>query len=129
MRLTMTLIFARVPSRYCQSMVTDNNITAYASKADAAATAQSGTKQFASEKEFAQLAGKWPMTRLVEIWNTLAGVVPVKKFTNRTKAVTRIWEAVQGLAPTAGPSQAGTATTAKRSRRKKATPATEQALS
>jgi hypothetical protein len=63
----------------------------------------------------------------------LAGVVPVKKFTDRKKAVTRIWEAIQSLVQAAEPSQAGTAATAKRSRRKETTsaaePATERAVS
>ena len=31
----------------------------------------------------ARLADKWPAPRLMEIWNTLPGVTPVKKFTSR----------------------------------------------
>ncbi|MEO5952549.1 MAG: hypothetical protein ABIQ44_08815 [Chloroflexia bacterium] len=60
----------------------DNNITAYT-----AATAPSGTElklseeSFGAEKEFASLAGAWPAARLIEIWNSLPGVTPVKKFT------------------------------------------------
>jgi hypothetical protein len=34
---------------------------------------------------------------LVEIWNGLAGVQPVQKFTGRKTAVTRIWKASHGL--------------------------------
>jgi len=33
----------------------------------------------------------------VEIWNGLAGVQPVQKFTSRKTAVTRIWKAIQRL--------------------------------
>src|SRR5438067_4605054 len=35
------------------------------------------------------------MKRLVEIWNRLAGVEPVARFTDRKTAVRRIWRAVQ----------------------------------
>lgn len=52
-----------------------------------------------------KLAGEWPGSRLVEIWNFFAGVAPftelkpVKKFTSRKMAVARTWEAVQRLSP------------------------------
>ena len=35
--------------------------------------------------------------RLIEIWNSLPGVIPVKKFANRKIATERIWKAIQGL--------------------------------
>ena len=57
------------------------------------------TARFSSEKEFAELAADWSGTRLVEIWNSLPGVQPVNKFTNRTTAVRRIWKAIQSLDP------------------------------
>jgi hypothetical protein len=44
----------------------------------------------------------WPGSRLVEIWNTLPGVTPVKKFADRRKAVARIWKAIQSLGPMVG---------------------------
>ena len=50
---------------------------------------------FASEQEFHQLAGAWPMKRLVEIWNRLPGVEPVARFTDRKTAIGRIWRALQ----------------------------------
>ena len=37
------------------------------------------------------------MGRMVEIWNSLAGVKPVTKFANRKVATERIWKALQGL--------------------------------
>jgi hypothetical protein len=62
------------------------------------------THQFATEKQLAALAAGWPNARLVEIWNSFAGVAgigsdlkPVKKFTDRKTAVARIWKAIQEL--------------------------------
>ncbi len=77
----------------------NNNITAHAGLPASADNLQS----FAAPKELAKLAVEWPVTRLVEIWNSFAGVAPfddlkpVKKFTSRKAAVARIWEAVQRL--------------------------------
>src|SRR5882724_10624308 len=85
---------------------TENNITAYASKADAPAKFDTGIEHFTSEKDLAQLAGSWPMARLVDIWNSLTGVIPIRKFTDRKKANARIWKAIQSLAPATVPPQA-----------------------
>jgi hypothetical protein len=79
---------------------TDNNIAAHAGTPASAENVQS----FASYQELAKLAADWPAPRLVETWNSFAGVAPfddlrpVKKFTNRKVAVARIWAAVQRLA-------------------------------
>ena len=79
----------------------DNNIAAYAEVPAGSETLHS----FTTEKELAKLAGDWPGSRLVEVWNSLAGVAPftdlkpVKKFTNRKGAIARIWAAVQRLSP------------------------------
>ncbi len=78
----------------------ENNITAYTPD-----TAPSGTEvklseeSFGSEKELAALAGTWPGARLIEIWNSLPGATPVKKFTDRKSAVARIWKSIQSLTP------------------------------
>ena len=83
----------------------DNNITAFA----AAEQAPEGHDHFTSEKDLAKLAAEWPISRLVDIWNGFAGVVPfdslkpVKKFMDRKSAVARIWKAVQALTPIAAP--------------------------
>ena len=83
----------------------DNNIAAYAGQPANAEHLQS----FASHQELAKLAEDWPGTRLVEIWNSFAGVAPfndlrpVKRFTSRKAAVERIWAAVQRLSPNAAP--------------------------
>ena len=78
---------------------TDNNITAFA----AAEQVPEGQDRFATEKEFAKLSTDWPIARFPEVWNAFAGappfgdLKPVKKFTDRKTAVTRIWKAIQTL--------------------------------
>ena len=42
------------------------------------------------------------MLRLIAIWNRLPGVKPVRKFTDRSTALHRIWTAMQALAPGGG---------------------------
>jgi hypothetical protein len=54
-----------------------------------------GSSSFASEQELQELAGEWPMKRLVEIWNRLPGIEPVTRFTDRKTALARIWRALQ----------------------------------
>ena len=66
-------------------------------------------QRFSTEKELATLAGNWPSVRLLEIWNTLPGVTPVKKFTDRKKAVARIWKSIQSLAARPGGRAGGSA--------------------
>jgi hypothetical protein len=61
---------------------TDNNITVHASRKAARETAAG---VFASEEQFADLIGP-DNKRLVEIWNSLAGVKPVTKFADRKAA-------------------------------------------
>ena len=52
--------------------------------------------RFTSEQELQEMAGAWPMKRLIEIWNRLPGVAPVQKFENRRIAIARIWRAIAG---------------------------------
>jgi hypothetical protein len=52
---------------------------------------------FASQQELASLVANWPANRLIEVWNGIPGLTPVKKFTNRKSAVSRIWKAIQSL--------------------------------
>jgi hypothetical protein len=81
----------------------DNNITAHAALPAGIDQSQS----FTSQKELAKLTAEWPASRLVETWNSFAGVAPfddlkpVKKFTSRKAGVTRIWQAVARLSPDA----------------------------
>src|ERR1700722_19068438 len=62
---------------------------------------------FYSAKELAKVTAEWPASRLIDTWNSFAGVAPfdelkpVKKFTSRKAAVARIWQAVSRLSPDA----------------------------
>jgi hypothetical protein len=73
----------------------DNNITAHSTAEEA--TSVSGADRFSTTAEFAELAGNWAPERLVEIWNSLTGVTPVKKFKDRSTAVARICKRIEGL--------------------------------
>ena len=90
---------------------TDNNITAHA----AAPAAQDNLVVFASQKELTKTTAEWPISRLVETWNSFAGapgfddLKPVKKFENRAKATTRIWAAIQKLEAVPAPQAAAPA--------------------
>jgi hypothetical protein len=81
----------------------DNNITAFGSAEEAAATTITPFDTFASQKELAELAAAWPAERLVEVWNSLAGVVAVEKFKSPKAAASRIWARIQGLGAAAKP--------------------------
>ena len=72
-----------------------NNITIHATIPDAEAVANA--ERFRNESGLNKLAADWPAIRLVEIWNSLPGVSPVKKFKDRQTAVSRIWKALQNL--------------------------------
>jgi hypothetical protein len=72
-----------------------NNITLHASLE--AAQAVPASERFTTSEEFANLAAGWQTSRLVEIWNGIPGVTPVKKFKDRATATTRIWAAIQSL--------------------------------
>src|SRR6266404_2947109 len=79
----------------------DNNITAHAGLPAGADESQS----FTNIKELARLTADWSTSRLIDTWNSFAGVAPfddlkpVKKFANRKAAVARIWAALQRLSP------------------------------
>ena len=77
----------------------ENNITVFASYKEAKTSDATGAVIFTTEDELAKLATDWPIARLVEIWNSLTGVTPVKKFTDRKTAIARIWKAIQSLQP------------------------------
>jgi len=81
----------------------DNNITAFGTQEEAAATTTTPFDSFASQKELAELAAGWPAERLVAIWNSLPGVKPVKSFKTAKVAASRIWESIQGLGEAATP--------------------------
>jgi nucleoid-associated protein YgaU len=70
----------------------DNNITAFATKQEAGEG-----ESFNSQQELASLVAEWPANRLIEVWNGIPGLTPVKKFTDRKSAVARIWKSIQSL--------------------------------
>ena len=84
----------------------DDNISVFSSVEEAGKDPE--LKRFHSVDELMALAERWPGSRLVEIWNSLTGVKPVKKFTNRKTAVARIWKALQRLQPAGAPGKAKT---------------------
>ena len=71
---------------------TENSITAHASKQEAGEG-----ESFNSQQELASLVADWPASRLIEVWNGIPGLTPVKKFTDRKSGVARIWKAIQSL--------------------------------
>ena len=75
----------------------ENNITAYPNAIDAT-ECNPDLAQFDSETALAKLSAGWPMSRFVEIWNSIPGNTEVKKLADRKKAVTRIWKAILPLA-------------------------------
>ena len=78
----------------------NNNIMVHGSVKEAEAVPDS--ERFGSEAALAKLAADWPAARLVEIWNSLPGAMPVKKFKDRATATSRIWKAIQSLGQAAG---------------------------
>jgi hypothetical protein len=72
-----------------------NNITAHTTAKEAESV--TGTERFATAAALAGLAAHWPAARLVEIWNSLPGATPIRKFKDRKTAVTRIWKSIQSL--------------------------------
>ena len=72
-----------------------NNIVAHATKQEAALV--SNAEIFSSDTDLAELGANWPAPRLIEIWNSIPGNTPVRKFTDRKTAATRIWKAIQSL--------------------------------
>jgi hypothetical protein len=95
-----------------------NNITVFGSLRETEGRG-AGIESFASAQELRGLAARWPGARLVEIWNGLPGVEPIRRFTSRTIAVNRIWRAIQSLKP-AGSVPAGMAGLKKKPPRKPA---------
>jgi hypothetical protein len=81
----------------------DNNISAFATKEEAAAAIPGTFEVFASQKELTQLATTWGAERLVAIWNSLPGVKGIKGFKNARAGAGRIWERIQGLGDAAKP--------------------------
>jgi len=97
----------------------ENNIVAHAKLPAGADESQS----FSRAKQLAKVTAEWPASRLVETWNSFAGVTPfddlkpVKKFTDRKAAVARIWKAIERLSPDVAPAATRVATERTRSKK------------
>ena len=81
----------------------ENNISVWENAEQAAKVADS-TATFQSQAELTGISTEWPLSRFVDIWNSIPGQVQVHKFSDRRKAVARIWRAIQPLAPQGEPS-------------------------
>jgi pyruvate/2-oxoglutarate dehydrogenase complex dihydrolipoamide acyltransferase (E2) component len=86
-----------------------NNITIHASAKEAEAVIDA--QRFRNQAGLAKLAADWPMARLIEIWNSLPGVTPVKKFKDRGTAAERIWNIIEGLESRTGEAPSADAAT------------------
>lgn len=76
----------------------DQDASIHVEYADRSRPKKSG-RHFASEEKWAHIASEFPVSRLVAIWNGLPGVDPVRRFTSREIAASRIWKALQKLEP------------------------------
>jgi len=90
------------------TIMEDNNITVYTGAEEAAPSGDSTATTFDSQATLAKVSADWPLSRFVDIWNSIPGNSAVKKFADRKKAVARIWTAIQPLAGTAQPSEPAT---------------------
>jgi Protein of unknown function (DUF3489) len=81
----------------------ESNITAYPNATDAT-ECNPDLAKFDSQAGLAKLSADWPMSRFVEIWNSIPGNTLVSKLADRKKAVARIWKAIQPLASDGQPS-------------------------
>jgi hypothetical protein len=81
----------------------ENEIVAFGSAEDAAVATATPFDSFGSQQEFGELAVCWPVERLVAIWNSLTGVVPVKRFKDSKTAVKRIWGRIERLGESVEP--------------------------
>lgn len=75
--------------------------------ADLAALAEPACETFRSEQELTAVTKNWPLRRLVELWNRLPAVVPVRRFENRSIAIGRIWRAILAEGSQASPRSNG----------------------
>ena len=83
----------------------ENNITVFASAEEAAQAGGATAIQFDSQAALGKVSADWPLSRFVEIWNSISGNRQVNKFADRKKAVARIWAAIQPIAERAVASQ------------------------
>src|SRR5450759_3247062 len=80
-----------------------NEIVVFATAEAAAATTATPFDRFTSQQAVEALATSWPKERLVALWNSLAGVRPVKRFPNPEAAARQVWARIHGLGQSAEP--------------------------
>jgi uncharacterized protein DUF3489 len=83
----------------------ENTIRVWDNAEQTAMTADSTTATFHSQAELTRISAEWPLSRFVDIWNGIPGQAPVHRFSDRRKAVARIWQAIQPLVPNGEPSE------------------------
>jgi hypothetical protein len=80
-----------------------NNITAFATPAAAAAASTTPFDLFTDQKELADLLASWPAERLAATYNSLPGVKPLKSLQDPQTAASKIWERVEKLGQMVAP--------------------------
>ena len=92
-------------------------IITFSTEPDARCAMADGDSLFTSPDDLKRVTADWPSARLVQLWNQIPGVAPIKKFTDRLTALKRIWAAIKVLKPVrppttdAPPSEGGPSTT------------------
>jgi hypothetical protein len=104
----------------------ENDITAFATPDLAAASVAAGAQAFGNQQELAELAASWPAGRLIEVWNSLPGVKPVKGFKTGNGAVGKIWNRIQSLGEPEKPEAQKEAKASARSKRPPAKAKTDE---
>src|SRR5260370_3187952 len=97
MNVLITVKAATGDSKVTYTISSENNITAFASAKEAKSAPD--VERFASAKELAKLAERWPAARLLDIWNARPGVVPPKKCTTRKPPVVAVVWAITNPPP------------------------------
>jgi len=75
----------------------DNHITGFARAEEVAQAGDTVALVFDSQAALARISAEWPLSRLVDLYNCIAGHGKIQKFANHSQAVSRIWEAIQPL--------------------------------
>ena len=78
-----------------------NEIVAFATPEQAAASSATPFDTFASEQELAELAKAWPAERLLAVWNSVPGLTPATEIKDAAKAAKLIFKRLEknGAAP------------------------------
>jgi hypothetical protein len=94
-----TIAKTTTPAQYTYTIARQNHIAIYIDGEKF--ELEEGMVSFRSQAELEALASGWPIARLIEIWNRMPDNVRVKKFTNKSVAVRRIWKALEVLTTSA----------------------------